>query len=79
MTGTARRRGPAAGPRGLPLAVSRGARGEMFCTRCLANALLATNRIDRVVMTAEGRGAVRRHGDRASCGNHRLLGGLAAS
>jgi hypothetical protein len=51
----------------------------MFCTRCLANALLATNRIDRVVMTAEGRGAVRRHGDRASCGNHRLLGGLAAS
>jgi hypothetical protein len=31
-------------------------RGEMFCTQCLANALLATRRIDRVVIAAERRG-----------------------
>jgi hypothetical protein len=51
-------------------------RGEMFCTQCIANALLATKRIDRAVLGAEGRGAKRRHGPCAGCGKERLLCGL---
>jgi hypothetical protein len=54
-------------------------RGEMFCTQCLAKALLTTRRIDRVVLAAEGRGALRRHGVCGACGKDRLLCGLAAS
>jgi hypothetical protein len=51
-------------------------RGEMFCTQCIANALLATKRIDRAVLGAEGRGAHRQYGKCASCGKERLLCGL---
>jgi hypothetical protein len=52
-------------------------RGEMFCTQCIANALLATKRIDRAILGAEGRGAKRQHGRCAACGKERLLCGLA--
>jgi hypothetical protein len=31
-------------------------RGKMFCTRCIAVALVTDNRIDRIVIAAEGRG-----------------------
>jgi hypothetical protein len=53
-------------------------RGEMFCTRCIANALLATRRIDRAILGAEGRGARRVHGPCAGCGRGRLLCGLVS-
>jgi hypothetical protein len=53
-------------------------RGELFCTQCLATAILAIKkRIHRVVIIAEGRGALRRHGPCASCRKERLLCGLA--
>ena len=52
-------------------------RGEMFCTQCLATALCATKRIDRAVLGAEGRGALRRYGICVKCGKDRLLCGLA--
>lgn len=52
-------------------------RGEMFCTACVASAIGATQRVDRVVIAAEGRGALRRHGRCAACGKDRLLCGLA--
>lgn len=51
-------------------------RGEMFCTQCITNALLASKRIDRAILGAEGRGAKRQHGRCASCGKERLLCGL---
>jgi len=51
-------------------------RGEMFCTQCIADALLASKRIDRAILGAEGRGAKRQHGRCASCGKERLLCGL---
>jgi hypothetical protein len=51
-------------------------RGQMFCTQCIATALLATKRVDRAVLGAEGRGARRRYGTCASCGKERLLCGL---
>lgn len=53
-------------------------RGEMFCTQCIAAALLATKRIDRAVLGAEGRGALRRYGTCVKCAKERLLCGLAA-
>lgn len=52
-------------------------RGKMFCTHCIATALSATRRIDRAVLGAEGRGALRRYGVCAECGKERLLCGLA--
>jgi hypothetical protein len=52
-------------------------RGQMFCTQCIATALLATKRIDRAVLGAEGRGARRQYGTCASCGKERLLCGLS--
>jgi hypothetical protein len=51
--------------------------GEMFCTQCLARALGATGRIDRAVIGAEGRGALRRYGTCSVCGRDRLVCGLA--
>jgi hypothetical protein len=51
-------------------------RGEMFCTQCIAGALFATKRIDRVILGAEGRGARRQYGPCAACGKERLLCGL---
>ena len=54
-------------------------RGQMFCTRCLAAALGATRRIDRVVIAAEGRGALRRHRKCSACGKDRLVCGLSSA
>lgn len=51
-------------------------RGQMLCTACLAKALGALGRIDRALMAAEGRGALRRHGRCVECGKDRLLCGL---
>jgi hypothetical protein len=51
-------------------------RGDMFCTQCIAGALSATRRIDRAVLAAEGRGALRRYGLCVACGKERLLCGL---
>jgi hypothetical protein len=53
-------------------------RSELFCTRCLSIALGATGRFDRAIVTAEGRGAIRRYGKCSRCGMERLLCGLAA-
>ena len=53
-------------------------RGEMFCTQCIATALSASKRIDRAILGAEGRGALRRYGTCVKCGKERLLCGLAA-
>lgn len=52
-------------------------RGEMFCTLCLTLALGGTRRLDRVLLTTEGRGARRSHGRCSTCGKDRLLCGLA--
>jgi hypothetical protein len=52
-------------------------RGDMFCTQCIAAALFATKRIDRAILGAEGRGALRRYGTCVKCGKDRLLCGLA--
>lgn len=51
-------------------------RGRMFCTACLVAALGATRRIDRLVLAAEGRGALRRHEHCSVCGKDRLVCGL---
>jgi len=51
-------------------------RGEMFCTQCISNALMATKRIDRAILSAEGRGARRQYGSCVICGKERLLCGL---
>jgi len=53
-------------------------RGAMFCTQCIAIALCASKRIDRAILGAEGRGALRRYGTCVQCGKERLLCGLAA-
>lgn len=53
-------------------------RGRMFCTACLAGALGATGRIDKLLLAAEGRGALRRHEPCAGCGRARLVCGLSA-
>ena len=50
--------------------------GQMFCTPCVALALGTTKRIDRLLMTAEGRGALRRHARCTVCGKDRLVIGL---
>jgi hypothetical protein len=50
--------------------------GDRFCTRCLATAIGATGRIDRVVLELEGRGAERRHDRCSACNKERLLCGL---
>jgi hypothetical protein len=51
-------------------------RGQMYCTQCIAVAMLTTKRIDRAVIGAEGRGARRQYGTCMSCGKERLLCGL---
>ena len=51
-------------------------RGEMLCLMCISAAIGETRRIDRAVMVAEGRGALRRYGQCAGCGRDRLLCGL---
>jgi hypothetical protein len=51
-------------------------RGDMFCTACLQAALGATTRLDRAMMSAEGRGARRAHTLCSSCGKDRLTCGL---
>jgi hypothetical protein len=51
-------------------------RGKMFCTACLQAALGARGRLDRAVMSAEGRGARRAHTPCSSCGKDRLTCGL---
>ena len=53
-----------------------GHRGQMFCTQCLSNAVMAVKRIDRAILRVEGRGARRQYGRCASCGKERLLCGL---
>jgi hypothetical protein len=53
-------------------------RGDLFCTRCLSIALETTGRFDRAIISAEGRGAIRRYGPCSRCGMERLLCGLAA-
>jgi hypothetical protein len=54
-------------------------RGQMFCAQCLATAVAATQRLDRALLGAEGRGARRRHGRCSACGKDRLLCGLASN
>jgi hypothetical protein len=71
------RRGPSAPTRNEAVWLFLEAhRGQMFCTQCIATALFATKRIDRAVLGAEGRGALRRHGQCWTCGKDRLLCGL---
>ena len=56
-----------------------GQRGQMFCSQCIGKAALADKRIDSALMSAEGRGAIRRYGTCVTCGKDRLLCGLAYS
>jgi hypothetical protein len=51
-------------------------RGQMHCTQCIAKALTSTQRIDRAILAAEGRGARRLYGLCVVCGRERLLCGL---
>jgi len=51
-------------------------RGQMFCTQCLGRALGMTRRLDRAVITAEGRGARRRYSACQICRKDRLVCGL---
>jgi hypothetical protein len=51
-------------------------RGQMFCTQCLTRALGVAGRLDRAVIAAEGRGAVRRYSGCTTCGKERLVTGL---
>ena len=56
--------------------VLSGQRGRMLCTLCIGKAVQAVTRIDKALMTAEGRGAIRRYAPCATCGKDRLLCGL---
>ena len=51
-------------------------RGETFCASCLQGLLLTRRRIDRFLIMAEGRGAIRRHLPCSVCGTDRLVIGL---
>jgi hypothetical protein len=59
------------------LALLENQRGQMFCASCLASVLGLTQRIDRALMSVEGRGARRRHERCSMCGRNRLVCGLA--
>jgi CRP-like cAMP-binding protein len=54
-------------------------RGNMFCTPCLSTALGSHGRLDRAVISAEGRSARRVYGVCAMCGQPRLVCGLTAN
>jgi hypothetical protein len=52
-------------------------RGRKFCTACIQAALGTGRRIERLVLAAEGRGAIRRYEKCSGCGRDRLVASLA--